>query len=655
MVLKFWKNKRFRILSIIIIFTLSSYAWTTPVAAGRGTEDTWAIYWYLCGSDLETDAGCASADLEELARVDLPENISVIIQTGGAIEWHNGIDPEVSSRYLYNSDGFTLVDEQPLANMGDAETLEDFLRFCNEEYPADRQAVIFWNHGGGSVAGVAFDELHGFDSLTLQEIGEAFAAAETANGKKYELVGFDACLMATIDTAAALGDYADWFVASQEIEPGIGWAYDVFFQDLADNPGMNGAELGKAICDSYYAACEEIGQSDIVTLSVIDLSQIAPLVNAYDAMGTEALAGAGMSPTYINAFGRAARSAENYGGNNASEGYANMVDLGSLTTQAGEALLPVTSEALLSALENAVYYQVQGYYRQQASGLSCYFNYNGDYENYMGFADEGISPAFAYYFDYALSGAVSDEMIEYLSAAAPVYSEEEILPQTIETPDAAELEDFPVSVIDEQYVELSLGSELADSLAGVYFHLAYIDIESNIAVFLGLDNDLDANWESGVFQDNFRGVWGSIDEQLVYMEISEETADYQLYAVPVLCNGEEYTMIVSYIYSTENYQILGLRRGIDEYGMADKNIRPLIPGDILEPLLYAMDLDSDDEMQPFAGDAIIITQNTEFMETDLGDGDFMFVFEMKDMQNNSYLSEAVMIAVENGEIRISKE
>ena len=655
MVLKFWKNKRFCILPIIIIFTLSSYAWTTPVAAGRGTEDTWAIYWYLCGSDLETDAGCASADLEELAQVDLPGNISVIIQTGGAIEWHNGIDPEVSSRYLYNSDGFTLVDEQPLANMGDAETLEDFLRFCNEEYPADRQAVIFWNHGGGSVAGVAFDELHGFDSLTLQEIGEAFAAVETANGKKYELVGFDACLMATIDTAAALGDYADWFVASQEIEPGIGWAYDVFFQDLADNPGMNGAELGKAICDSYYAACEEIGQSDIVTLSVIDLSQIAPLVNAYDAMGTEALAGAGMSPTYINAFGRAARSAENYGGNNASEGYANMVDLGSLTTQAGEALLPVTSEALLSALENAVYYQVQGYYRQQASGLSCYFNYNGDYENYMGFADEGISPAFAYYFDYALSGAVSDEMIEYLSAAAPVYSEEEILPQTIETPDAAELEDFPVSVIDEQYVELSLGSELADSLAGVYFHLAYIDIESNIAVFLGLDNDLDANWESGVFQDNFRGVWGSIDEQLVYMEISEETEDYQLYAVPVLCNGEEYTMIVSYIYSTENYQILGLRRGIDEYGMANKNIRPLIPGDILEPLLYTMDLDSDDEMQPFAGDAIIITQNTEFMETDLGDGDFMFVFEMKDMQNNSYLSEAVMIAVENGEIRISKE
>ena len=654
MFLKFWKDRLPRLLPWIIILTLCSCAWMATAAA-RVPADTWAIYWYLCGSDLETDAGCASADLEELAQVDLPENISVIIQTGGAAEWHNGIDAEVSSRYLYNSDGFTLVDEQPLANMGDAETLEDFLRFCNEEYPADRQAVIFWNHGGGSVAGVAFDELHHFDSLTLQEIGDAFAAAGTANGKKYELVGFDACLMATIDTAAALADYAHWLVASQETEPGIGWAYDAFFWALADNPSMNGAALGEAICDSYYEACEQIGQSDMVTLSVIDLSQIAPLVNAYDAMGVEALAGAGMSETYINAFGRAARSAENYGGNNALEGYANMVDLGSLATQAGEALLPVTAEALLSALENAVHYQVQGYFRQQASGLSCYFNYNGDYENFMGFASEGVSPAFAHYFDYALTGMVSDEMIDYLLAETPAYSGEEIMPQAIGNLNPVDLEDFPVSIVGGQYVELALGPELANSLMGVYFHLAYIDIESNIAVFFGLDNDLEADWEAGIFQDNFRGVWGSVDEQLVYMEVSEETEDYQLYAVPVLCNGEEYTMIVSYIYATEDYQILGLRRGISESGMADKNIRPLIPGDVLEPLFYAMDLDSDEGMLPFASDAITITQETDFMETDLGDGDFMFVFEMKDMQNNSYLSEAVLITVENGEMTISKE
>ena len=650
------KGNRFhRLLSITLVLFLCGCVWTASSAGQRSSQNTWAIYWYLCGSDLETDGGFASIDLEELAQVDLPENISVVIQTGGAIEWQNGIDADVSSRYLYNSDGFTLVDEQPLANMGDPETLADFLRFCNEEYPADRQAVIFWNHGGGSVAGVAFDELFDFDSLTLQEIGEAFEETGTASGEKYELIGFDACLMATIDTAAALSDYAHWFVASEELEPGIGWAYDAFFQALADDPGMNGAELGTVICDSYYAACEEIGESDMVTLSVIDLSQIPPLVNAYDAMGVEALAGAGMNPTFINAFGRAARSAENYGGNNTSEGYSNMVDLGSLVTQAGEDLLPATAETLLSALDNAVHYQVRGYYRQQASGLSCYFNYNGDYDNYLGFANEGVSPAFAHYFDYALTGEISDEMVDYLSSASPAYHEEEIIPQVIEAPNPADLEDFPVSIVDEQYVELSLGSEVADGLAGVYFHLAYIDIESNIAIFLGLDNDLDADWEAGIFQDNFRGVWGSIDEHLVYMEISEETEDYQLYAVPVLYNEMEYTMIVSYIYSTEAYQILGLRRGIDELGMADRNIRPLIPGDTLEPVFYALDLEGDEEMQSFTGDAIVITQQTTFMETELGDGDFMFVFEMKDMQNNSYLSEAVMITVENGEMTLLKE
>ena len=75
---------------------------------------------------------------------------------------------------MYSSDGFECVDQQPLANMGESETLADFLSFCEENYPAEHTAVIFWNHGGGSVQGVAFDENYGYDSLTLAELREAF-------------------------------------------------------------------------------------------------------------------------------------------------------------------------------------------------------------------------------------------------------------------------------------------------------------------------------------------------------------------------------------------------------------------------------------------------------------------------------------------------
>ncbi|MDR2514124.1 MAG: hypothetical protein LBD02_02815 [Christensenellaceae bacterium] len=119
-------------------------------------------------------------------------------------------------------------------------------------------------------------------------------------------------------------------------------------------------ELGRAICDTYYEGCESIGQADAATLSVVDLSKTPALLQAYDAAGVEALMLVGFDPSYISSFGRATRSAENYGGNNTSEGYTNMVDVGDLIRKSSAAsLLPSNDEALVSALDGAVYYQVK--------------------------------------------------------------------------------------------------------------------------------------------------------------------------------------------------------------------------------------------------------------------------------------------------------
>lgn len=75
---------------------------------------TWAIYWYLCGSDLESNGGFATSDLMEMMEVALPENVRVIIQTGGAKTWQNNVvDADVLQRYVYDSEGLTLVDELP--------------------------------------------------------------------------------------------------------------------------------------------------------------------------------------------------------------------------------------------------------------------------------------------------------------------------------------------------------------------------------------------------------------------------------------------------------------------------------------------------------------------------------------------------------------
>lgn len=614
--------------------------------------ETWAFYWYLCGSDLESESGYASDDLLELAQIDLPENVVVIIETGGSSYWYNDISPEHNSRYLYDSEGFTLLEELPIANMGDSSTLKDFLLYCNENFPADHQAVLFWNHGGGSIAGAAFDEHFDYDSLTLPEMYQAFEQAGTASGEKYELIGFDTCLMATIDVAHTFSSFAHYLVASEEYEPALGWDYEGFFEGLCQDTSINGAQLGKIICDTYYEACLAEDLDDMVTLSVVDLSKMDPLIAAYNNIGIEALINAGEKQSFISSFGRAARSAENYGGNNNSEGYTNMVDLGDLVRQSGDALLPATGEALLKALDDALVYQVQGALRQNASGLSCYYSYDGDYNEYLEFTKLNTSPAFAYYFDYALSGSIPDEIIDYIAnASLPELSSGQLQWEALSLPDTDTLEDYPVIVTDDGIAVLNLGPDIADDLVSVYCNIIYVDEDFEVGLLLGSDNDLQADWSSGVFEDNFRGVWGGLDGELVYMELSTEADDYQVYAIPVLLNGEPYTLNVSYIYTSESFHILGLRRGIDENGMADKDLRPLIPGDSIQPIYYAIDFESDsDDVIEVEGDPIIVTEYTSFGEIDMGDGEFMFMFEMIDIHNNSFLSEVVWISVEDGEI-----
>ncbi|MCL2003157.1 MAG: clostripain-related cysteine peptidase [Oscillospiraceae bacterium] len=646
-------------------FTETTPAQTPPVSPGilerrDDFDGTWAVYWYLCGSDLETNGAFASEDLEEMMRVSLPDNVSVVIEAGGANRWHNGMDANSNSRYLYNSSGLTFLEQRPSANMGDSRTLEEFLRFCNINYPADRQVVILWNHGGGSVAGVAFDERYRFDALTLPDIRRAFEAVNTPSKENppYELIGFDACFMATIDVADTLNGLARYMVASQEWEPGIGWDYEGLFQALTDNPGMSGAEFGKAICDTYYAACAAEStwwQSlvDDVTLSVVDLSRADALMSAYYDVGAESLIYATVTPTYFSEYGRAARNAVSYGGNNDWQGYTNMVDLGDLVRQAGDSLLPEYGRALLAALDDCVIYQVTGPLRGRASGLSKYYSFDGNYMDLMGFAALRADDPFQWFYEFQITGSLSAEGERYVLDLARRYAQtQEIKTRSVPSSVNDGLEDFPLVYRDDGYVVLNLGAELADKLIGVYCYVAYYDEESDIILMLGRDNDLDADWAAGVFMDNFRGVWGSIDGHLVYMELTDESDDFQVYTVPVLLDGEEYSIRVSYTFDTGEYKILGARRGIDENGMGDRNLRRLVPGDVIEPLHYVL-FDMDDEDEDFsiiAGNGLTVTANTRFAEAELGDGLYIFMFEMVDARNNSYLSDAAMFTVESGEI-----
>ena len=570
---------------------------TSDTEASDAGDDSWSVYWYLCGSDLETNGGFATIDLSEMMEVQLPENVNVVIQTGGAAVWQNEyMDPSKLQRWLYNSEGLQLLEEQETANMGDAQTLYEFLSFADENYPADKVAVTFWNHGGGSVAGAAFDELHGLDSLDLGEMYHAFDAVWPADMQNpaLELVGFDTCLMATVDVASVFQNFARYLVASEEVEPGNGWLYSGWLGQLADNPAMNGEELGIAICDTYYEGCEAVGTQDQTTLSVTDLTKLTSLLEAYESFGEEAFAAAAEDPGFFAELGRAAAQSENYGGNTREQGYTNMVDLGHLARQTAE-LLP-SAQKVCDALDECVLYRVGGIYRSEATGLSCYYSYNGDIDDFNGYIDIGTGLAFKHLYAYELTGELAEGGEEYLASL-----------DIRELPDMVSLADMgwdgaPLDVDDEGTSILTLGPEAYDVLAGIGFSLYYVDEENDQMMLLGTDNDMTADWENGVFYDNFRGVWGAIDDCLVYMELSFEGEDYNLYSVPILLNGEEYNLQVAY------------------------------------------------DFEMYAAEELTVTADTAFGETPLFDGRYCMVIEMWDAAGNYAYSDQVTFDCADGEI-----
>lgn len=623
---------------------------TLPESVSTGTE--WTVYWYLCGSDLESNYGAATNDLAEMLEVKLPETVKVVIQTGGASIWQNEVmSANKLGRYLYDHNGLQLIEELPSANMGDAQTLSDFLTFGKEKYPARHTAVVFWNHGGGSVSGAAFDELYGMDSLSLAEMYQAFSKTfgENPQNPPVDIIGFDTCLMATVDTAYTFSDIGKYLVASQEVEPGNGWLYSGWLGALAQKPDMEPLELSKVICDSYVQGCKEVGTEESITLSVTDLSKVSGLIAAYDDFGKEALASAVENPAFFARFSKIANGVENYGGNTREQGYTNMADLGTLALKASE-LLPKTSSAVTASLADYVVYKVNGKYRPESSGLSCYYSYNGDVEDFNAYAGIGPADSFKYLYAYGLTGKLSEQGMDYISKMN--YN---TLPELM-TLNSVEWQDMPVTVDENGNATLTLGSKAMDILSSLTFELYYADPDEDIMLCLGTNDDIVADWENGVFKDNFRGVWGSLDGSLCYMEIVYQGGSYNQYSVPILLNGEEYNLMVIYDFETEQFTIEGARKPLSESGAADKNLRYLVEGDKIQTIHYATAISSDDdELTAVPIDTITVTPQTSFAEIELGDGLFIMMYVMHDSQGNVAYSAPVTFESVDGEIYTSVE
>lgn len=246
----------------------------------------------------------ASRNIKEAAR-NAPENSYIIIQT---TEPGN----KKTKRYLIEQNkAICLNNETEKLDSGAVETLVDFITWCAAHYPSKYIMLDFWDHGTGCLdpeyrrsinpaelfkynpqtmmleldrsrsylalfeesRGVCFDETYG-TYLNNQKMEEALNLACQNIKKKFDLIGFDACLMSMIETAELIKNYAVFMVASQEVELGAGWRYDLVL-NILKNKETSPEQLAKHITEAYQKTYSQI--TNDYTLSAINLDETSLL------------------------------------------------------------------------------------------------------------------------------------------------------------------------------------------------------------------------------------------------------------------------------------------------------------------------------------------------------------------------------------------
>lgn len=222
---------------------------------GNG-DDTVTVLVYMNGSNLESDDQEATTDLSEMvAGAGVSDKVNIVVQTMGTKKWDSkyGISSKKTERYKLDGNGLKLVDSSlGQLDCTKASTLADFLIWGRKNYPADRYMLVFWDHGGGAIYGFGYDEWVDDEdaTLTIDEI----QAAVKQSGLIFDFIGMDCCIMSSLEVCAALYNYCDYTILSEDFESGLGWYYKNWINALYKNTSISTKDLGKLICDDMVKA-----------------------------------------------------------------------------------------------------------------------------------------------------------------------------------------------------------------------------------------------------------------------------------------------------------------------------------------------------------------------------------------------------------------
>ena len=369
---------------------------------------------YMVGSNLESSYGAGSSDLTEMINAELNlEDSNLVVYTGGSKVWYSeDLTSDNNTILELTADGLNPVLQDDAKNMGEAATLTYFLDYAYKNYKSDKYSLVLWDHGGGPIYGFGNDELNNFDSLSLVELSQALKDSPFNKKNKLEMVGFDACLMASAEVAHIFSDYADYMVASQEVEPGAGWDYS--FLGIINGETTSEA-IGQEIVDDYYNFYAKSSNGNMVgkniTLSFLDLTALKNLEESLNTLFT------GLEVELINSgyepMAKIRAKSSTFGITSTAR-QLDLVDIYNVA-KVLEDVQGTNAKTLMDAVDKVVIYQKSSV--SKTNGLSVFYPYASDKNSikqtmalYQTF---GFAPKYTSYLDEFVSQLLGESTTDW--------------------------------------------------------------------------------------------------------------------------------------------------------------------------------------------------------------------------------------------------
>ena len=507
---------------------------------------------YMCGSNLESGHGLAGQNIEELLEADVPESTNIIIQTGGARRWWSDqhIANDKLQRYSVHNKQLVLEEEMPNASMGDGHVFEDFLKWGVRNYPADRNLLVLWDHGGSSANGVCYDENYGFDYLTRTELKEAMEGAMLP--QKFDVIVFDTCYMGSLGTAALVKDYAHYMTASQKVVPGAGMDYKTLAESFAK---YDDETLGRILCDSFFEKCRKAGQEMTVQLTFYDLAKTDALIHVLNLACASARRLNAINGLTFEIFSSAMRA---HIADFSDE--VNAIDLRSFVDNMYRLDLIHIADLIRKREDSLISYQVCGR-AADCNGISIYYP--------LAYDDKQLE-------EYLQTGPVRN----YCRLLDDIYSN---LPEetiSYENPGCiAEDGSFEAKLSEQSksYLRSVIGRvwRESESFPGQYELLTDGEVET-------YDTDLGRLFAHLTLNSTFDGHVAALDGHPLLLGVTSRLMMIT-YSAPIRVNGEDtfYTFVCVKRRGKQKKLLSFLGNGLDENGLVSREIRRLKEGDLV--------------------------------------------------------------------------